>query len=331
MTEKTLNVRARALTAGLLTATALSGAAMAQDHEVAYLSASSANTWLSKSLEEMEKVATANGVKITEFDGQFDPAKQTAQLQDVIGSGRYDGLIISAINGPGMVPDIETALEEGIKVVVLNQVLGTDLTTSQPQVEGVSASVMVAPYHSGTRLGSMTVAACEGVDPCEVAYLFGIKGTPLDAAIRQGFDDVTADSANITVVAEGEGRYLGPDGGIAATEDILQVSDSFDVMVGPDQAIQGAEIVLGDEGMLDAVKLIGFGGSSPAFKGIAAGSWYGTVMGAPADEGRLAMEAMVEALTTGNARGGIDPLSAMPDDGKVTADNLDQFSAQWDG
>ncbi|GKY87377.1 hypothetical protein STA1M1_12460 [Sinisalibacter aestuarii] len=326
-----MNIFARSLTAGLLTATALSGTAMAQDFEVAYLSASSANTWLATSLTEMRKVAEANGIAITEFDGQFDPARQTAQTQDVIASGRYDGMIIASINGPGAVPDIENALAQGMKVVILNQVVGTDLTTSEPQVEGISASVLVAPYRSGTRLGDMTVMACEGIDPCEVAYIYGIKGTPLDTAVRQGFDDVTGTHANITVIAEGEGKYLGPDGGIVATQDILQVNDGFDVMVGPDQAIQGSEIVLDEEGMLDRVKLIGFGGSAPAFAGIASGAWFGTVMGAPADEGRLAMEAMVDALTTGNAQGGIDALSAMPDDGKVTAGNVDQFTAQWDG
>lgn len=331
MTFTSRQTCATALTAGILAASAMTGTAAAQDYEVAYLTASAANTWLSKSLEEMEKVAKANGVTITEFDGQFDPATQTAQLQDVIASGQYDGLIIASINGPGAVPDIETALAEGLEVVVLNQVLGSDLTTSDPQVEGIAASVMVAPYGSGQRLGGLTVSACEGIDPCEVVYLYGIKGTPLDTAVRQGFDEATGDSPNISVVAEGEGKYLGPDGGIVATEDILQVNDSFDVIVGPDQAIQGAEIVLGDEGMLDDVKLIGFGGSAPAFRGIASGAWYGTVMGAPADEGRLAMEAMVDALKNGNDQGGIDPLASMPDNGKVTADNIDQFSAQWDG
>ena len=36
--------------------------------EVAYLSASSANTWLAASVKEMEAVASANGINITEFD-----------------------------------------------------------------------------------------------------------------------------------------------------------------------------------------------------------------------------------------------------------------------
>jgi ribose transport system substrate-binding protein len=234
--------------------------AMAQDgKQVAYLSASSANTWLSVSVAQMQKVAEANGITITEFDAQFDPARQTAQMQDAIESGKYDGIILVSINGPGAIPDIEAALAEGIEVVILNQVVVTDLTTSDPQFEGLAASVLAAPHRSGQRQGQMTVRACEGVDPCEVVFIYGIKGIPLDDALRAGFDEVIAEHAHISVVAEGEGKYLGPDGGIAATQDIQQVKGDFDVMIGADQSMQGAAIVLADEGMTGDVKLIGLG------------------------------------------------------------------------
>ena len=57
-----------------------SNAVYAKSYEVAYLSASSANTWLGASVKTMEAVAASNDINITEFDGQFDPAKQNAQL-----------------------------------------------------------------------------------------------------------------------------------------------------------------------------------------------------------------------------------------------------------
>ncbi len=318
-----------AVAAALLSTVATVG--MAADKQVAYLSASSANTWLSVSMAEMQKVADANGISITEFDAQFDPAKQTAQMQDAIASGKYDGIVLVSINGPGAIPDVEAAIAEGIEVVILNQVVGADLTTSDPQVAGVAASVLAAPYRSGQRHGALTIQACEGIDPCEVVFIYGIKGIPLDDALRAGFDDAISAHPSITVVAEGEGKYLGPDGGITATQDILQVNDSFHVMVGADQSIQGAAIVLSDEGMTGQVKLIGLGGSAPALKGIADGSWFGGVFGAPADEGRLAMEAMVDALANGNHQGGIDPLTTVADDGLITSGNISKFSAQWDG
>lgn len=314
-----------------LLALGISIAAHAEEGQIAYLSASSANTWLSSSAAEMNSVAEANGMTIVEFDAQFDPARQQSQLQDVIASGQYDGIIIAAIFGLGLIPDIEMAIAEGIEVVALNQVIGEDLTTSDPQVEGMTASVLASPYRSGVRHGQMTISACEGDDECNVVFIYGIKGIPLDDAIRQGFDDTIASYSNISVVAEGEGKYLGPDGGITAVQDIMQVTNDFDVIVGADQSIQGAEIVLSDEGMLDNVKLIGLGGSAPALEGIADGRWFGGVFGAPGDEGRLAMEAMVQALTGGGDAGGIDPLSDAPGGGLINADNVGDFAAQWDG
>ena len=317
-----------------LTTTAITAGTtvLAEDpRQVAFLSISSANTWLTKSAIEMEKVASSNNIEIVEFDAQFDPAKQTAQMQDVIASGKYAGIILVSISGAGAIPDVDAAIAEGIEVVVMNQVIGADLTTSAPQTEGVAASVVAPPFRSGERQGELAIRACENINPCEVVYLYGIKGIPLDDALRAGFDAKIADHPNITIIAEGEGKYMGPDGGITATQDILQINSDFDVMVGADQSIQGAAIVLADEGLAGQVKLIGLGGSTPAIEGISDGSWFGGVFGAPLDEGRIAMEAMVEALDKGTYRGGVDPLSEMPDNGLVTVDNIDKFTAQWDG
>ncbi len=42
------------------------------------------------------------------------------------------------------------------------------------------------------------------------------------------------------------------------------------------------------------------------------------------------MEALVEALN-GNDLGGIDPALTVPDEGLITAENADKFTAEWDG
>lgn len=321
----------KSLLMSLMAGALVSHVAAADNKNIAYLSASSANTWLGASMKEMEKVASDNDITITEFDAQFDPALQATQMQDVISSGKYDGMVVVALNGPGVIPDIESAITDGMKVVVLNQVVGDDLTTSDPQVDGISASVMAAPFRSGERIGKLTVSACADQTACKVVYIYGIRGIPLDVALRAGFDSEVAEHSNIEVVAEGEGKYLGPEQGMTLTQDILQVQPEFHVMAGPDQAIQGAAIVLEDEGMAGKVALIGFGGSTAAIKGISDGSWFGGVFGAPGDEGRLAMDAMVKALKDGTDSGGIDPLTDLPDGGLMTKDNVSKFTAQWGG
>lgn len=298
---------------------------------IAYLSASSANTWLASSKKEMAKVAAKNNVKIVEFDGQFKADEQTKQIQDVIASGKYKGIVLVALNGPGIVPDVQAALKKGIKVVVLNQVVGPRLDTSDPQLRGMSASVLAAPSRSGDRMGQLVVKACAGKTECRVVYIYGIKGIPIDDALKSGLDSAIKSTPSIKIVAEGEGKYLGPDGGLKAVQDILQKTPDFDVVVGADQSIQGAEIALKDAGKLDKVKLIGLGGSEAALTGLRSGTWFGGVFGAPGDEGRLAMEAMVSALKSNKVSGGIDPLVKLPDQGLMTKDNVSKFTAQWAG
>lgn len=327
------SIRTRsALTLLLTGSVVLSGASLAiaqDDTEIAYLSASSANTWLGQSKVAMDEIAGENGIDITEFDAQFDPGLQITQLQDVIAADRYDGIVMVAIDGASLIPDLQAASQAGLKIVVLNQLVGDRFDTADPQDASISASVLAPPLRSGERLGRLTLMACEDKDPCNVVYFFGIKGIPLDVAIRDGFDSVTAGST-VNIVAEGEGQYLGPDVGLAAMQDILVSTSDIDVVVGADQPMQGVEIALSDAGRLGEIDIIGFGGSRPALEAVADGRWFGDLMGAPATEGRLAMNALIEALA-GNDLGGIDTALELPDEGLVTADNVADFTAEWDG
>ncbi len=296
--------------------------------QIAYLSASSANTWLLESRKAMEEVAAANNIKVVEFDAQFDPALQQTQFQDAISSGQYAGIVLVSLAGSGSIPDIEDALAAGIEVVILNQVVGDDLTTVDPQVEGMAAAVFEPPQPRGERLGEVTLAACEGIDPCNVVYFYGIRGIPLDEAVRAGWDATVAGST-VNVVAEAEGQYLGPDVGLSAMQDILVSTSDINVVVGADQSMQGVELALDDTDLTD-VRIIGFGGSSFALEAIAEGRWWGGIFGAPFTEGRLAMDAMVAALD-GTDSGGVDPAQSVPNRGLMLPDNIGDFTAEWDG
>lgn len=297
--------------------------------QIAYLSASSANTWLQASKRAMDEVAAAANIEITEFDAGFDGAQQQQQFQDAITSGQYDGIMLVSLAGAGAIPDIEDALAAGIEVVVLNQVVGDDLTTVEPQVDGIAAAVFEPPQVRGERIGELTLMACADLDPCNVVYFYGIRGIPLDEAVRAGWDSVV-EGSTVTVVAEGEGQYLGPDVGLAAMQDILVSTSDIDVVIGADQSMQGVELALeGADGIGD-IRIIGFGGSSYSVDAVTDGRWWGGLFGAPYTEGRLAMEAMVDALN-GIDVGGIDPSGSVPNGGLMTQDNVGDYTAEWDG
>ena len=307
---------------------AAAASAASKHFEVAYLSASTANTWLAASKTEMDKIAAANNITITSFDGQFKADLQHTQMQDVIAAGKYNGVVVVALDGVGLTPDLQDAISKGIKIVGMNQVIGPDFTTANPQVQGISAMVFEPPLVRGQRLGKLVNKACQGIDPCRVVYFFGIKGIPLDTAVRQGFDATIA--SNVKVVDEREGQYLGPDKGQAAMQDsITATKGAFDVVVGADQSMQGAQLAITAAG-LTGKKIIGFGGSQAAYDAIKSGAWWGDLWGTPATEGTLAMNAMVDALN-GKDDGGIDPGANAVDENGVTKDNLSQFTAQWAG
>jgi ribose transport system substrate-binding protein len=301
------------------------------DTEVAYLSASSANTWLATSRNAMQEEAKKSGAKITEFDAKFQPGVATKQIQDVIAAKKYKGIIIATNDGTGAIPALQQAMEAGIKVVVLNQIIGTDLTTAEPQVRGVSASVLAPPKGTGERLGKLALKACVGKSSCSVVYMYGQKGSPYDNAVRKGFDGFIGTQPGIKVIAEAEGGFLGTDQPRKATQDVLQAHPIFDVLVGAgDQHIRGALLALKDAGKT-SVKTIGVGASEPALAAIKDGTWFGDVAGVPADEGKAAFTALMAAIKDGKSSGGIDVVSQLPDGGLVTQDNVGQFTAQWAG
>lgn len=294
---------------------------------VAYLSFAVANTYDEPMLAAAQAVADASNATVTVFDAANDPDKQFSQLQDAVSSGTFDAIIVQAINGTGLIPQIEEAIAQGIKVVVMDQIVGPDLSTDQPQVDGLSGNVVFVPTEIGEKLGGLAVEACADKDPCDVGYIYAIKVSALDTAVRQGFDAATAGSS-VTVAAEGE-NFFTVEGGLKAAQDMLQKNPDLDVIVSADQGIIGAQQAVQAAGI--SPLLIGYGGSEIGLGAVADGSWFGDVMQAPADEGTAAMTAAIAAVRDGTDTGAVNPLSSLPNGGVVTKDNVDQFTAQWKG
>jgi ribose transport system substrate-binding protein len=299
--------------------------------QVAYLSFAVANTYDTPMLAAAQEVADANNVELTVFDANNDPNAQLAQLQDAIASGQYDGIITQPIYGPGLIDAVKQAVEAGIKVVNIDQILGEDSTTADVQVDGLSANVSQRPHDMGTKLGEQTVAACasQNLDPCKVAYLYDIKASALDVALREAWDAAVAGSP-VEVIADGE-TFFNPANALTVVQDILTAHADLNLIVGSDQGMQGADQALEAAGKSDAILLNGFGGSEAAFELVKNDRLFSTVMMVPASEGRLGMEAMIDAVRNGNDQGSVDPFADLPHEWIVTKDTVDEFTAEWPG
>jgi len=316
--------------AGSLVFGGTSAQAATKQVNIAYLSFAITNSYDSPMLAAAQAVAGANGYKVTVFDANNDPSVQYSQLQNVISSGKYQGIITQPIYGAGLAPLVAKAIAAKIKVVNIDQILGTSYTTDQPQVKGLSGNVTFFPSKIGTQLGQQVIAACKSksLTTCNVGYIYSIKASTLDVAINKSFTAAIAGSA-ATVVAEGE-SFFTPSVALGAVQNMLQAHPEINVIVAADQGIEGASQALA-AAKNTSVLLVGFGGSATAISGVKAGTWFSDVAQAPASEGSIGMTALVKAIKTGKASGGINPVAALPDNGVITKANASKFVGEWVG
>jgi ribose transport system substrate-binding protein len=299
---------------------------------IAYLSFAVQNSYDAPMLAAATAVADENHASLKVFDANNSPQTQYSQLQDAINSGQYNGIIVQPIFGTGLTSLVSQAIAKGIKVVNMDQILGADLSTDQPQVKGLSANVTFVPTKIGTQLGQQVVAACQAknLNPCNVGYLWDIKASALDVAINGAFKKAIAADPGVKIAAEGQ-SFFSPTTGLTAVQNMLQADPHLNLIVGSDQGIEGGAQALTTAHLTGQVILVGYGASAAALAGVASGAWYSDVAQAPASEGRLAMQALIAAIETGKASGAIDPVAGLPNNGIVTKGNASQFTAEWPG
>jgi ribose transport system substrate-binding protein len=297
----------------------------------AYLSFAVDNSYDAPMLAAAQAVASTDGATLKVFDANNNPQTQYDQLQTVINSGQYNGIITQPIESTGLVSLVQQAISKGIKVVNMDQILGSALNTAAPQVAGLSANVTFVPTTIGTQLGQQVVAACasKSLNPCKVGYLYDIKASSLDTAIYGAFTAAIKGSP-VKVVTYGQ-SYFTPTIGLSAVETMLQAQPSLNLIVGSDQGIEGAMTALTTVDKSDHVLLVGYGASAAAVAGIQSGAIFSDVAQAPASEGRLAVQALVAAVQSGKVSGTINPVAAFPDNGIVTKADSGQFTPEWPG
>jgi len=298
---------------------------------IAYLSFAVDNSYDAPMLAAAQAVADTDGATLKVFDADNNPQTQFDQLQTVINSGQYNGIITQPIVSTGLISLVKEAIAKGIKVVNMDQILGPALTTAAPQVTGLSANVTFVPTTIGTQLGQQVVAACASkkLNPCKVGYLYDIKASSLDTAIYGAFTAAIKGSP-VTVVTYGQ-SYFTPTIGLSAVETMLQGQPGLNLIVGSDQGIEGAMTALTTVDKSDHVLLVGYGASAAAVAGVESGAIFSDVAQAPASEGRLAVQALVEALQTGKVSGAVNPVAGLPDGGIVTKADASQFTPEWPG
>ncbi|MFD9943835.1 sugar ABC transporter substrate-binding protein [Nonomuraea sp. NPDC059023] len=236
---------------------------------VAFFGFAKANSFTAATFAGVEEHAKSRGATAEFFDPNFDAQTQVRQIQDAVTSKRFDVFVVQANDGAAVVPAIRSAVQAGIAVVVQFTPLGTRYDTAEPQVEGTITLIDV-PTVNGAALAELAVRACASkkLDPCEIAYLEGLKALPLDNARTDAAVGVLK-KAGTKIVAQVEGGYT-QDSGRKAMQDVLQRAPGVDVVVGSSQAIAGAEAVAKGKPIL----YVANGGSRQTVTAVQDGRWF---------------------------------------------------------
>ena len=320
-----------AIGAGL--ALALTPVAQAQSKKIAYFAASSQNGFNQATYAGVEDKAKELGYETAIFDGKFDSAHQYSQIEDVLAGGNFAGFIVAPNDTVGIAGAFEQVIAADTPIGTVLFPVGPDLTTLEPQVEGITTTVASPPVDGATFQANAVVKKCEGRDPCNVVILIGAKIFPFDNLRLETFQKVLAEHSNIEVLAVGEGWY-DPDKSLTAMTDILQAnSDVHVILSNADQHLVGAEIALEAAGyMVPDLYLTGGGAASIAIDAIREGRWDATLAYFPKTMGALAAEQIINAIEGKSVTQIINMDTAGPLEAMIDNDVLDanpDFKGEW--
>src|SRR5579884_1855452 len=331
--RRALSLAAIALVAiGVLAGSVVASAAGSQKKtiNIAVFLASAANTYWEASLQGAKDAVKGHpNVKLTVFDGQFNTNKQLGQLRDALVSKKYDAWYVGPNDGGPLTPTIKQAIKQGVKVGCALVPCGPNIRDVHVQIPGQVIFAGLGFYPNGQQLGRLVVQGCSGISDCQVLWLPGLPTLPLEVARQAGLYSVIKSHKNIHVVATAAGGYLAAPA-LTATENVLRAHPNLNVIVSSgDQMIAGAykaEQLAGKSG----IKMYGNGCTFEAKQLILQGKQTGCSVYLPRTEGRLVVQAIVNAVN-GSKKTGIyvNPLKYSPIGGLGTKANIAKFKPEF--
>jgi ribose transport system substrate-binding protein len=321
-------------TVGATLASTASGKAQqkqAKTINIAVFLASSANTYWQASLQGAKDVQKKYpNVKLTVFDGQFNTNKQLGQLRDALVSKKYDAWYIGPNDGGPLTPTIKQALKSGVKVGCSLVPCGPDIRNQKVQIPGQTIFAGQGFYQNGQLLGKLVVQGCSGDSDCKVLWLPGLPTLPLEQARQAGLMSIIKSHKNIKIVQTVAGGYLAAPA-LKATQDVLSAHPDLDVIVSSgDQMIAGAVKAAQAAGLAGKIKMYGNGCTFEAKQLILQGKQAGCTVYLPRTEGKLVVQALVDAVNGKGKTGvSVDPTPKSPIGGLGTKSNINKFTPEF--
>jgi len=244
-------------------------------------------------LETIVKETVQNyGMTYFSADGQEDVAKQVAAIEDLLSKG-IDALIINPLDPKAVVPVVNRAHQQGVKIFVVDSMIDSEAN----YISSIVANNMM----NGELLGLWL--ADQNISQPKIAIISGNQGNPVGREKRLGFIRGLADGqlhknakTNFDIVAHGWGKWNN-NGGVKAMEDILVAHPYVNVLFAENDAMaMGAAKAIKEMGKEKDIIIIGVDGQKEAYEMMLDGRFAATAQNSPKILGQLVVQALVRNL-----------------------------------
>ncbi|VDN48045.1 ribose ABC transporter (ribose-binding lipoprotein) (modular protein) [Petrocella atlantisensis] len=258
--------------------------------------------------EGAEAKATELGMELVVLDSQNDPAKELANMEDLLTQG-VSVILINPTDSDAVVGAIAMANEKDIPVITLDRGANGGEVVTHIASDNVAGGVMAGEYIAELLGGSGNVVELEG-----------IAGTSAARDRGQGFNDAIG-TTDIEVVAKQVADFDRTKG-LSVMENILQAQPEIDaVFAHNDEMALGALTAVEASGR--DILIVGFDATDDAVKAVEEGKLAATVAQQPAMIGSLGVEAASDVLEGVTLEAFVPvPLKLVTGEGSVPVDTM---------
>ena len=202
----------------LMGASLLFGQTAKKQFLIAYSQAELVNAWRVTNQKDMESWAQKLGVKLISLDANQDPAKQLADIQNMLAQ-KPDALILSPLESKALVPAIKMCEKANVPLIVIDRTIEAEPGTGIYKTEITQSHVL-----SGQKLAQKAVELLTkkyGEARGSVVHVQGMAGASPVIDANNGWDQVMAKYPKIKTVATADAGFT-TEGGMKVMEDFLQ-------------------------------------------------------------------------------------------------------------
>jgi len=252
-----------------------------------------ANPYFKEMVGGMQAEADQRGATLLMKDANFDPQKQSGQIDDFIARG-VDVIVLAPMDRVGIGPAIKRANSAGIPVFTIDvecSAAGAQITghVGNDNYQGGQLAGQAMIEALGPKGGEVLVLGFRGADAC-VLRVKGFKEV-IDAHNQKG------EGGAIEIVAEADGGANQVNSQEATGDALIDHADLAGIFAINDPSALGAYQAAREAGKEKQVKVIGFDGTEQGRDAIRAGQVYASSIQFPDRMGKRLVENVFAHLT----------------------------------